>query len=433
MSEPKILVVDDDEALRQLVARRIERLELDVDRANDGAHALQLISEGDYDLIVTDIYMPDVTGIELMEAAKEEDPHTQVIVISASATVENAIEALNLGAFSYLTKPFDHVSAIDNAVTRALELRSLILDNQRMVKQLQQRASKLEEEVSKRSQQISLERESFLELLGVLPVGVVIVEEGGKVALSSPKAKQLVEEELRTGRRAIKRFLEAVHGQTAGEEEIVRVGKKTVKLNALETPNGKGKKRKVVVLHEQEEEPISPGSLLLEAVVRLKQSLVRLHQEPPQEEALELLRSMAGYVADLERFLGLEEGPSSEAMLEDLPLGEGARAAAAEPAPVAQMSPPDPAPAIPVESKGEGEPEQAPANNEVPNAAEAEAQARPAEPAAHPERAPSGEEREPVAEGPAGEDEPEPKKPAFKSGLLKKGTQIFGRDDSDKS
>jgi len=84
-----------------------------------------------YGLILTDIYLPGVTGLEVIRQAEEIDPHVQVVV-TGSASLDNAVEALNMGAFSFLTKPFDHLSVFDNAVSRALESRRSIRDNQRL-------------------------------------------------------------------------------------------------------------------------------------------------------------------------------------------------------------------------------------------------------------------------------------------------------------
>ena len=127
---------------------------LQVDRAEDGRTALEMLKRSGYDLILTDIYMPGATGLDIIRLAKENDPHVQVVVVTGSATLDNAVEALNMGAFSYLTKPFDHLSVFDNAVSRALEFRRLIRDNLRLAEIQRRRGDMLEAEVTDRIRQI---------------------------------------------------------------------------------------------------------------------------------------------------------------------------------------------------------------------------------------------------------------------------------------
>ena len=132
MAELRVLVADDDANMLDLMSRRLGRMGLQVDRAEDGRTALEMLKRAGYDLILTDIYMPGATGLDIIRLAKENDPQVQVVVVTGWATLDNAVEALNMGAFSYLTKPFDHLSVFDNAVSRALEFRRLIRDNLRM-------------------------------------------------------------------------------------------------------------------------------------------------------------------------------------------------------------------------------------------------------------------------------------------------------------
>src|SRR3989304_4331273 len=132
MATFKALVCDDEAPLRDLMARRLEKLGLEVERAEDGKDAIAHLERNHYDLLVTDIYMPDVTGLELLQRMKALDPHAQVVVVTASATLDNAVLALNHGAFAYLTKPFDHLSVFDNVVSRAVDFRRALLGNLRL-------------------------------------------------------------------------------------------------------------------------------------------------------------------------------------------------------------------------------------------------------------------------------------------------------------
>jgi CheY-like chemotaxis protein len=309
MTPLRALVCDDEGPLCDLMARRVEKLGLQVDKAQDGQAGLALIGSHKYDLIVTDIYMPGVTGLELLEAAKARDPDIQVIIVTATATVENAIEAINLGAFCYLTKPFDHLSVFDNAVMRAQELRRLTI-----------RGNGSQPDPGTPPQPANGEAKELKELkdlLAALPIGVVVVGEGGRISLTTPLAKSWLEQEVRTGRRAIQRFLERAPGQEGEVEEEVKLGQKTLHLSAADPPNGGDPGRKVVILQEKENGTSGPNSdpktnpkadpktELVEAVSSLREGLLQLARMDLGEAPLGIIRAMALEVADLERQAGI--------------------------------------------------------------------------------------------------------------------------------
>ncbi|UCF61367.1 MAG: response regulator, partial [Anaerolineaceae bacterium] len=308
-TEFKILVVDDDESMLDLMTLRFNKMGLKVERANDGRMAQKAIEQTTFDLIVTDIYMPGGTGLSLLRKAKEQDPHTQVIVVTAGATLENAIEALNNGAFAYLTKPFDHVSVFDNVVSRALEFRRLVLDNQRMAEIQRRRGDMLEDEVTERVQQLRERQRELLDLLSTLPDGVVVVEEGGRVVLSSPVAEKWLSRELRMAGQPIQRFIETVHDEWAEEEAQAEIGEHTLRLTAADLPTeGEEKKRKVVVIHEVEELPPGLTPQLSDPLARLKQGLAWLYKQKMGTAVLDVLKQLAVQINELERLSAQPDG-----------------------------------------------------------------------------------------------------------------------------
>lgn len=308
-TEFKILVVDDDESMLDLMTLRFNKMGLKVERANDGRMAQKSIERTIFDLIVTDIYMPGGTGLSLLRKAKDQDPHTQVIVVTAGATLENAIEALNNGAFAYLTKPFDHISVFDNVVSRALEFRRLVLDNQRMAEIQRRRGDMLEDEVTERLQQLRERQRELLDLLGTLPDGVVVVEDGGRVVLSSPVAEKWLTRELRMAGQPIQRFIETVHDEWSEDDIEVDVGEHTLRLTAVDLPSeGEEKKRKVVVIHEVEEKPASISPQLSDPLDQVKQGLAWLYQQKMGTAILDVLKQLAVQISEMERLSGLVGG-----------------------------------------------------------------------------------------------------------------------------
>jgi DNA-binding NtrC family response regulator len=119
----KVLVVDDKENMLRLLQRMLGEHH-DVTIANDGAVALGLLSAQEFDLVLTDIRMPGADGFEVVKFIKERHPDTEVVMMTAYASVEAAVEAIKRGAYDYLQKPFDPDDVM-LVVARALERRSL--------------------------------------------------------------------------------------------------------------------------------------------------------------------------------------------------------------------------------------------------------------------------------------------------------------------
>jgi len=128
MSIDKILIVDDELIVRSFLAETLRRKNIDVATAENGTKAVAMMKETVYDMVITDMKMPDITGIDVLRKAKEISPSTIVIVITAFGSIENAVEAMRLGAYNYLIKPFSP-ETIETVVEKARELQSLVEEN----------------------------------------------------------------------------------------------------------------------------------------------------------------------------------------------------------------------------------------------------------------------------------------------------------------
>ena len=116
----KILVVDDDKNIRRTVSMALESLDYFVHTAFDGKDAMVQLTGDKYDLIITDLKMPGMNGMELLGQAIATYPDIKIVLISAHATVDNAVEAMKLGAVDFLQKPFTP-KELRNIVHRVLE------------------------------------------------------------------------------------------------------------------------------------------------------------------------------------------------------------------------------------------------------------------------------------------------------------------------
>ncbi|WP_225072376.1 sigma-54 dependent transcriptional regulator [Desulfuromonas sp. CSMB_57] len=118
MSIQRILVADDEESIRWVLRKALTKQGFTVDLAADGAEAKALFLRRRYDLAILDIKMPDVSGLELLKFFQEQRPEMLVIIITAESSMKNAVEAMKLGAYDYLTKPFD-LDALDAIIVKA--------------------------------------------------------------------------------------------------------------------------------------------------------------------------------------------------------------------------------------------------------------------------------------------------------------------------
>jgi cyclic di-GMP phosphodiesterase len=146
-SQSRILVVDDERAIVSTVVRRLQREADVVSGAHSGEAALERFDAQGFDIVVTDISMPGMSGLDLLGAVKERDPLVQVIIMTAHAQLDLVVRALRLHADDYLLKPFD-LEQLVHAVRRAAEHRRLMLENQlyrsRLEERVHQQARRLE-------------------------------------------------------------------------------------------------------------------------------------------------------------------------------------------------------------------------------------------------------------------------------------------------
>ena len=122
--KPHILVIDDERSMLELLEIILTKEGYQVTCADSGKQATSLIQKGSYDLLLCDIKLGDVSGIEVLKRAKEKNPDSVVIMISAYSSAENAVEAMNEGAYDYVPKPFDN-EELKHTVKSALDMRTL--------------------------------------------------------------------------------------------------------------------------------------------------------------------------------------------------------------------------------------------------------------------------------------------------------------------
>lgn len=138
--KPRILVVDDEESIREFLEIMLRKEGYEVTCAEDGQKAKDILLKKTFDMIVSDLQMPNVTGIELLRHVKESYPDTVFMMITAFGTTENAVDAMKLGAYDYLTKPFK-IDEVRLNIHNALRAGTLEVENKTLKKELKKEYS----------------------------------------------------------------------------------------------------------------------------------------------------------------------------------------------------------------------------------------------------------------------------------------------------
>ena len=171
----RVLVVDDEEAYRSLMAGHLKRKGFEVVKASDGKQALASLQESSFDVLVTDLMMPKMSGLDLLRQAKKLDPWLEVIVITASGHVGNAVSAMREdGAYDYLLKPLETIGELSLAVGRAAQHRNLRFDRDRLNDQLTAEASRLQA------------------LMTHTGDAIISVDQTGTISVANPSAEHLL-------------------------------------------------------------------------------------------------------------------------------------------------------------------------------------------------------------------------------------------------
>ena len=130
-----ILVVEDDRSLRHIIKEALSSSDFHIELAVDGVKALEKIKEADFELVITDLMMPGMNGVELMEKTLPIKPETGFLIMTAYGTVETAVDALKNGAFDFITKPFS-IPQMKSNIERYFEFQGLKHENNSLKKQL---------------------------------------------------------------------------------------------------------------------------------------------------------------------------------------------------------------------------------------------------------------------------------------------------------
>lgn len=206
----KILIIEDEASIRRVLIKIIknENSSFEIDEAEDGQEGLEKIENSDFDLVLCDIKMPKMDGVEVLEKVQAIKPEIPFIMISGHGELETAVKAMRLGAFDYISKPPD-LNRLLNAIRNALDRKKLVVENSRLKKKVDKR----------------------YEMIGESPAMLKIKEIIDKVAPT--EARVLITGENGTGKELVAHWLHQKSGRS--QHEMVEVNCAAIPAELIES------------------------------------------------------------------------------------------------------------------------------------------------------------------------------------------------------
>ena len=164
MAKERILVADDSKEVAAFLQGYLTQQGYEVQVAYDGETAVRLFLTQPSALVLTDLQMPRLNGLGVLHRVKERSPDTQVVILTGHASLDTALDALRHGAYDYLLKPVENVDQLQFTINRALLQRHLLVENRRLVEELQQANAQLEQKVAEQTHDL---RAAYEQLQGV--------------------------------------------------------------------------------------------------------------------------------------------------------------------------------------------------------------------------------------------------------------------------
>ncbi len=192
----KILVVDDEQVLRDLITKILTHHGYTVDVAEDGEEAMKKAGQSKYDLLLLDIIMPRKDGIQVLREIKEVQPDCSVILMTAYARLETAIEGIKLGADNYLLKPFDNLNTVVIDVEKSLEKQRLRRENKRLLTELKLSNEELKtsyEKLMETYSEILYEKCKVEAIMNQLPEGLCVIDRDRKLTNFNRTAEEITD------------------------------------------------------------------------------------------------------------------------------------------------------------------------------------------------------------------------------------------------
>ncbi len=188
MHSATILAIDDDAIIRQSLKDYLEDIHFRVLEAADGSRGIDIFQSEEPDLVLLDLRMPEMDGLEVLAKIRQIAPDSPVIVVSGTGLMADVVDALHLGAWDFVLKPIEDMSVLGHTVKKVLERARLIRENHLYQEHLEKEVTKRTEELEQSNRALYASEERFRELAELLPEAIYEMDIEGKFTFANHKA-----------------------------------------------------------------------------------------------------------------------------------------------------------------------------------------------------------------------------------------------------
>lgn len=192
MTTQKVLIIDDEELICQLIKTYLDDFEYEVTTAPNGEVGLELFDKEDFALVITDLFMPGISGQDVIKKIMRISPNTPTIVASGAGKVSDAIDAIKAGAWDYVTKPIEDLDILRLTVERVLEKSLLLKENQEYKENLENLVILKTRDLEKTIGELNESRESLKLILNSICDLIFVTNTEGKITKINPAVKKFL-------------------------------------------------------------------------------------------------------------------------------------------------------------------------------------------------------------------------------------------------
>lgn len=266
MKKIKVLAIDDEPVICQSLKLFLEEFQFTVDTAENGTTGLKLFSKTPYDIVITDLIMPEVSGLEVVKKVQETNPTIPIIVASGADKVSDAVEAISAGAWDYIVKPMADLNVLRLTIERAIEKANLKRENQEYQQHLEKLVLLKTKDLEQTVAELNENREHLSLILNAISDMIIVTDLQGIITSVNPIVSAILQKDISS---LIGKSIDDLFPQTENSTlltqsiKLLQLQEKVTTNDFFATINGKDHRFRITAKEIEPEEKYQKGNAVV--------------------------------------------------------------------------------------------------------------------------------------------------------------------------